>query len=223
MSDVYYGPTANYYAKPSPPSATPSWGADAVVMLANAVAVGVIREYTPATTLDPAKGWVLFRRIGASPAATDEIVSAIPPDTLSEIKAKTDKIGTASAFTSDPVSIAGQITDPIIIGDDYVAALGRAFTWTVPKLDGAAAEDATCKFGIKNAAGNGFLVTGTVTVVDADNWQISFDVPRATLLPLPKGAYDWSAEIRDAAGLQVTRVRNAEGIYRVQLVAKQTG
>lgn len=107
MADNYYGPTANYYVKPSPPSATPSWGADVVLMVVNAVATGVIREYTPATMLDPTKGWVLFRRAGTEPAATDEIVASVPPDVLAEVL----KIERASTAVTPGAAQAKKLVD----------------------------------------------------------------------------------------------------------------
>lgn len=121
-----------------------------------------------------------------------------------------------------PVSETGQISQPLVIGDDYKSTLANALAWNVPKLPGVDVGDAECYFGIKNSAGAGFIVTGAVSAVDSETWKLTFEIPKATWSTLTKGDYEWSAEVRDASGNEVTRVRNADYNYRVQLVEKQT-
>jgi len=121
-----------------------------------------------------------------------------------------------------PVAAGGQISQPLVIGDDYLLALGNALEWNVVALPGVAVGDAECSFGIKNSLGAGFVVDGVVTAVDADTWKLQFEIPKAEFAGLSKGDFEWSAEVRDSLGNEVTRVRNADFNYKVRLVEKQT-
>lgn len=143
---------------------------------------------------------------------------------LNAIKAKADLLGTGNATLSQPVATTGQIVEPIIIGDDYLATHGRAFEWTVDALSGVLVANATCFFGGDNGAGDTWLIEGTVTenAEDSSKWDLSFDVARTDTANLPAGNYEWSVEVRDASNNEVTRVRNDNHDYRAILVAKQT-
>lgn len=176
---------------------------------------GVFRATAPTGTTS----YVL--RVRGTTLADSYIV--FEKDTVEISAASVSAIAAAGGVTVySPVSASGQITTPLVIGDDYKAAIGNGLSWNVPKLTGVATLDALCFFGIKNGAGQGFIVQGTVTDVDASTWKLSFDIPKATWGTLTEGDYKWSAEVRDASGNEVTRVRNADFNYRVQLVEKQT-
>jgi hypothetical protein len=126
----FYGPIGNYYAKPQPLTATPSWGADVVLFVLNTVAVGVDRSYSPASPLDLTLDWVLFRRAGADPAATDEIVASMANQAevlglLKEIEEKTSLINefgqvpSADDFTGSRVSFIGESAKNITVNTDW--------------------------------------------------------------------------------------------------------
>jgi hypothetical protein len=121
-----------------------------------------------------------------------------------------------------PVAAGGQISQPLVIGDDYLIDLGNALSWNVAALPGVVVATAECSFGIKNSQGAGFVVDGVVTAVDPDTWKLQFEIPKAEWAGLLKGDYEWSAEVRDSSGNEVTRVRNADFNYKVRLVEKQT-
>jgi hypothetical protein len=136
-----------------------------------------------------------------------------------------DGITKGNVEISPVVAARGTINGPIIIGDDYLATHEKAFKWEVPALPGVAFGDATCFFGGKSVyldTPNSWSVEGTVSEVDADTWELSFDLPKSATESLEPDVYDWSAEVRDAAANEVTRVRNTEDRYRVRLVEKQT-
>lgn len=178
-------------------------------------------------TVDTANGtnWVVFE--GATQPASwggalkGLVFNLLTPVTLTP-ESIADLVSAGGVTSYAPVAPGGQITDPIVIGDDYLAIHGRAFAWDVPALPDVDVEDAECFFGIKNTTGDGFVVEGTVTEVSAETWRLSFDVPRTEFADLPKGGYEWSAEVRDSSGNEVTRVRNGDFNYRLQLVEKQT-
>lgn len=117
-----------------------------------------------------------------------------------------------------PVSTTG-IINPIVIGDDYLAANSRAFQWTIAAITGVTAGTAIASFGGKLDTNNSWLVTGSITV-DGANWVLSFDLPRTSTQSLSSGYYAWSVEITSASGTEVTRVRS--DVHQVQLVEKQT-
>lgn len=143
---------------------------------------------------------------------------------LNQVKAKTDLITSGAIQTSLPVTQSGQITGPLFIGDDYLQANGRAFSWTVALPSGFVIATSVCKFGMELAEGTGgasFNVTGTVVDAGGGNVTLRFDVPRATTGTLEPGFYRWSVEIASAGGNEVTRVAS-DGKKLVEWREKQT-
>ena len=135
------------------------------------------------------------------------------------IKAKTDLLGTGAATVTAPVTSTGELAD-IVIGDDYLATHSRAFEWTVDAVSGVDVGDASCKFGVKHPKRGGFIVDGTVTLSGV-KWLLSFDVAKTDTADLTEDDYEWSVEVRDASGNEITRVRNAD-CRLVKLVEKKT-
>ena len=117
-----------------------------------------------------------------------------------------------------PITVAADwtsiIPEPIVIGDDYLAAMGRALQWTVAAMTGYTLATSTCKFGGRCKT-NAWLVTGTITDAGAGNWLLSFDLPKASTTALAEGYYEWSVEVTNAAGLETTRVRSSRGVLLV--------
>ena len=129
--------------------------------------------------------------------------------------------GVTVTFQS-PVADNGTLTE-IIIGDDYLAANSRAFTWTIPAVAGVTAGTAQCFFGgstAVNATDYDWLVSGSITV-DGSNWVLSFDLPKTATQDLPEGRYRWSVEVRSASGTEITRVKSPTNNL-VRLTDKQT-
>ena len=128
---------------------------------------------------------------------------------LDEIRDKTALITSGSVQTSIPVTAQGQITGPLMIGDDYLTANGRSFDWIIPLPSGFVAATSTCKFGMIFEDESGvsqFNLSGTVTDVGGGNVRLRFELPRATTGTLKAGFHRWSTEIVSAAGVEVTAV-----------------
>ena len=128
---------------------------------------------------------------------------------LDAIKDKTDLITSGNVQTSIPVTAQGQINGPLYIGDDYLAANGRAFDWVIALPTGFVAATSTCKFGMDYSDESGpstFLVSGTVTDAGGGNVRLRFELPRAITGALKAGFHRWSTEIVSAAGVEVTAV-----------------
>lgn len=140
------------------------------------------------------------------------------------IKAKTDLIGTGTAFSGPPVTESGQLTR-IIIGDDYNAANGRAFSWTFDAITGFTVGSCTAKFGLKHAtnptAYSALVTAATVTDLGSGRWSVSFDVDKTDTASLPQAHYEWSVEIVHATD-EVTVAKSEDTRDRVKLVTKQT-
>ena len=152
------------------------------------------------------------------------VISYPSEGVLDAIKDKTDLITSGSVQTSLPVTASGQITGPLYIGDDYLNANGRAFSWTVALPTGYVLGTSSCRLGMEYIDESGsysFVVTGTVIDAGSGNVTLRFDVPKATTETLAPGWYRWSVEHRDAAGVEITRV--ASGIKKeVEWREKQT-
>lgn len=143
---------------------------------------------------------------------------------LDEIRDKTALITTGTIASSIPVTASGQIDGPLVIGDDYLSANGRAFIWTVALPSAFVIATSTCKLGMEYQDEEGtysFTVTGTVTDAGSGNVTLTFDVPRTTTGTLGPGWYRWSVEIASASGTEVTRVKSSHNKL-VEWVEKQT-
>jgi len=143
-------------------------------------------------------------------ASSTEVITA---DTWLELD-----LVVAAGAVSGPVASTGTITSPIIIGDDYLAANGRAFQWTIAAITGYTLGTSTCKFG-GAYKDNTWLVNGTVSDAGGGNWTLSFDLPKTATVSLEEGYYSWSVEVLTAGGTEVTRVRSGRNVL---LVDKQT-
>ena len=199
------------------------------------VADGVDWQYTAnALELAPAGGgggggtdWTANERTairGILGFNSSGVISYPSEGVLDAIKDKTDLITSGSVQTSLPVTASGQITGPLYIGDDYLNANGRAFSWTVALPTGYVLGTSSCRLGMEYIDESGsysFVVTGTVIDAGSGNVTLRFDVPKATTETLASGWYRWSVEHRDAAGVEITRV--ASGIKKeVEWREKQT-
>jgi hypothetical protein len=141
------------------------------------------------------------------------VISLPSEGVLDSIKDKTDLITSGTVQTSLPVTSSGQITSPLVIGDDYLAANGRAFSWTVALPTGFVAATASCRFGMRfedETGVNSFISTGAVTDAGSGNVTLSFDVAKTVTGDLRPGWYDWSVEIVSASGVEVTRVKSGK-------------
>jgi hypothetical protein len=133
---------------------------------------------------------------------------------LDEIRDQTALIqagGTVNVST--PVTSSGQLASPLIIGDDYLNANGRAFSWTVALPSGFVVATATCKFGMRyedDQGVNSFVQSGTVIDAGSGNVTLRFDVAKAVTELLRPGWYDWSVEIASASGTEITRVKSGK-------------
>ena len=133
---------------------------------------------------------------------------------LDEIRDQTALIQAGGTVTvSTPVTESGQLASPLIIGDDYLNANGRAFSWTVPLPSGFVAATATCKFGMRyedDQGINSFIQSGTVIDAGSGNVTLRFDVAKSVTGLLRPGWYDWSVEIASASGTEITRVKSGK-------------
>lgn len=165
--------------------------------------------------------------IGLATANLDTRLAAIFEDTDDSIPSSIAAIralltDAQPVYTAPSVSPTGEISGPIIIGDDYLDEHSRAFEWTVTALSGVDVGDAQFWFGGENSAGDSWLVQGTVTDAGGGNWTVKAELQRTDTANLPEGKYEYSAELRDGSGNQVTRIRNQCG-NKVELIEKQSG
>ena len=123
-----------------------------------------------------------------------------------------------AVVSSSPTSTEGQIPEPIVIGDDYLAANNRAFTWTVNEITGLTAAGVSTSFGIAHPTKGSFTVSGSVADNGDGTWLLSFDVPSTATAQCREGEYEWSVSINDASGNHITKVRNNGDCYRVKLI-----
>jgi hypothetical protein len=129
--------------------------------------------------------------------------------TLLAVKAKTDLITAGNVAYSGPVTATGKLEKPVIIGDDYLAANSRAFTWTISSISGITPGTATVRFAGKSrvSSSNTFSCVGNVTDLGNGKWTLSCDMSRTVSGNLVAGGYDWSVEIVSSDGTEVTPVR----------------
>jgi hypothetical protein len=120
-----------------------------------------------------------------------------------------------TVYVSSPVTATGQLTSPLIIGDDYLAANGRRFRWTVALPSGYVIGTSTARFGMRyedDEGVNSFVATGTVTDATGGNVHLDFDVAKTVTGTLRPGWYEWSVEIVSATGTEITRVKSGKNV-----------
>ena len=104
-----------------------------------------------------------------------------------------------------PVMTTGQIASPLIIGDSYTDALGRAFVWFVDPMPGMTTATPVTFKGYLDCACSGlpaWTATGAV-VVDGTQWKLTFQLDSTTTSALAAGEYGWAVTF-DQGGEDVT-------------------
>jgi hypothetical protein len=130
------------------------------------------------------------------------------------IAAKTNTINAGKVSYAGPVTAKGRI-DQVIIGDDYLTAHGTAFVWTIDAIAGMSAAAVTVSFGGKCGT-NTFARTGTATDIGSGKWSLVVEMPRANSGNLIAGEYLYSVEVRNAAGVELTRIYYDEPFVAVE-------
>jgi hypothetical protein len=135
---------------------------------------------------------------------------------LDEIRDKTALITAGgTVYVTSPVTATGQLASPLIIGDDYLAANGRRFRWTLELPSGYVIATSTARFGMRyedDEGVNEFIATGTVTDATGGNVHLDFDVAKTVTGLLRPGWYQWSVEIVSATGTEITRVKSGKNV-----------
>ncbi len=104
-----------------------------------------------------------------------------------------------------PVMTTGQIASPLMNGDSYTDALGRAFVWFVDPMTGMTTSTPVTFKGYLDCACDGvaaWTATGAV-VVDGTQWKLTFELDSTTTSALAAGEYGWAVTF-DQGGEDVT-------------------
>jgi hypothetical protein len=104
-----------------------------------------------------------------------------------------------------PVMTTGQIVSPLIIGDSYTDALGRAFVWFVDPMTGMTTSTPVTFNGYTDCDCSGvaaWTATGSI-VVDGTQWKLTFELDSSTTAAIPAGEYGWAVTF-DQGGEDVT-------------------
>jgi hypothetical protein len=137
---------------------------------------------------------------------------------LADIFDKTAIITTGNVTVTAPVSEAGVITE-LILGDDYLAANGRALTWSVTEISGVLLANASCKFWMRKDDVTDSW-TGTVSDGTDPKWTLSVDIANTDWGTLEAGLYEYGVEIIDSSNSrEVTVVINPKD-QRLRLRSK---
>lgn len=139
--------------------------------------------------------------------AIEDQITAIQAQ-LEDIQEKTDLITSGGILNTDnPVDADGQLTGPIVIGDDYLAADNRAFDWFIDPLPGVIG-DYTCHFGGDANLSTGWRLTGAMAAVTVDGnpkWRLRFEMVKAVSSLLTARNHRWSVEVRRSA-IEMTKI-----------------
>lgn len=157
-------------------------------------------------------GSYLFTATNAVPVEKTVVFTAANPTNGETFGlSKLDLIVVGSVSYSGPVDPTGVIRSPLIRGDDYLAANGRALTWTFSAIAGLTAATCTSRLGFKSGTTT-LIVNGTVTDNGNGTWTASHDVTRTQSATLTQQQYDWSVEIVHSGGTEITPVRSGRGV-----------
>jgi len=198
QTDLYAYPASSSYALSSTP-----WLANRV--LATELVAGL---YSVVCDETKSVNWSIFDG-SAVPATHDDAIRAVvfEADSTEDILTI---LQSGSATVRTPVASNGRLTGPIIIGDSYLNAKARAFTWLITPVSGVSVGDVTCKFGATSSkcSDESFIVDGTVEAVVIDTvtyWKLIAELDPEDTEGLPEDKYRWSAALVYADGSQETR------------------
>ena len=104
-----------------------------------------------------------------------------------------------------PVMTTGQIASPLIIGDSYTEALGRAFVWFVDPMTGMTTSTPVTFKGYLDCACAGVAAWTAVgaIVVDGTQWKLTFQLSSTITSAIAAGEYGWAVTF-DQGGEDVT-------------------
>jgi len=104
-----------------------------------------------------------------------------------------------------PVMTTGQIVSPLIIGDSYTDALGRAFIWFVDPMPGMTTATPVSLNGWLDCdcSESPAWTTAGAIVLDGTQWKLTFEIDSAASSAIAPGEYGWSVMF-DQAGEDVT-------------------
>jgi phage tail sheath gpL-like len=129
---------------------------------------------------------------------------------LADIVDSTSLITVGNVTVTAPVSEAGVITE-LILGDDYLAANGRALTWSVTEISGMSLANATAVFGMRQKDVN-VTITGAVSDGAGATWDVTIEIANDDWGALAEGLASYSLEIKDSSNnREITRVINELG------------
>ena len=118
-------------------------------------------------------------------------------------------------------TVAGVIVGPLIIGDDYKEDdATRAFSFTITIPTGFVFAGSSCYLGFYKDASSNSITTGTITNNLDATLTMRFGLAKATTQDFACGNYQYSVELRDAAGIEVTHVHSKK--RRIEFVSKFT-
>lgn len=116
------------------------------------------------------------------------------------------KISGGEVAWTSPVTQQGKL-NPIVIGDDYLAASGRAFDWFFdPGVFNIAS--AQCFFGFAGANVGRVAVSGTVSAVTISGnpkWRLRFELTNTATKTLKPGEIEYSVELRGPTPEHMTK------------------
>jgi hypothetical protein len=155
-----------------------------------------------------AYGWANLDRPALNGyAEVRDSLAELDSATIANQEAILATLTSGSVQPSAPVTTTGTIPN-IIIGDDYKAASGRAFNWTVA-VPAFSLSGSKCYFGGFAKHKGQWLVEGTITPITVDSvpkWQLSFELDEADTEACLPGCYDWSVELRGPDPEQITKI-----------------
>jgi len=118
-------------------------------------------------------------------------------------------------------TVSGVIVGPLIIGDDYDKDDdARAFVFTITTPTGFVFAGASCFLGFYKDVASNSITTGTVTNNLDATLTMRFGLGKTTTQDFSCGNYQYSVELRDAAGIEVTHVHSKK--RRIEFVSKFT-
>ena len=138
----------------------------------------------------------------------DTLAEAEAASLQSDLAELSSKIQTGIINVVSPVNADGEL-NPIVIGDDYLAANGRAFDFLIDPVPGIAVETTSCLFGGQSPHRGEWLTTGVVTAVTIDGvpkWRMRAELDADDTIECRGGCYAWSTTLLNALGKRITRI-----------------
>lgn len=138
---------------------------------------------------------------GVAVAGADVVVSGSNVTEINEVSEILSSVTGGIVTSVSVVTSQGLISGPLVIGDEYLQANGRALIWYIDPVQNATIGNCTFEFGVAKVASPDkvvFVAIGTleaVTIEGEPKWKAVVELTNANTVLLRPVTHSWTATV----------------------------